>query len=158
SIDFVFCTLREPTLRDLPYAIAPVPKGESLVAALGLPLSDRALWATFGPLGLQDRMETITETGEADFLNPYGIALGFSAAGDTDSREVALSSVTLYQERELGARGWPGGLPLGIHFDDSLETLIRKFGRPPDRHAEYEFSGYAVWHEPAATFRIVYNA
>jgi len=156
SIDFVFCTLREPALPALPYAIVPAPRIEDLVAVLGRPLGDRDLQATFAPIGLHDRMEQIKEDGDADFLNPYGMALSFSRA-DAASREVVLSSVTLYQERELGARRWPGRLPLGIDFDDSLEILIRKFGRPPDLHAEVEFSGYAVWHEPLGTIRIVYS-
>jgi hypothetical protein len=161
SVDFVLCNLREPALPALPYAIAPVPDVDRIVATLGRPLSDRALLEAFGPLGFEDRIDEIKEAGEADFLNPYGVALGFSPPIDTTSRdslEIVLSSVTLYQERELGARGWPGALPLETRFDDSFETLIRKFGRTPDHQTEYEFAVYAVWHEPTATLRIVYDA
>jgi len=160
SIDFVVCSLREPPLPALPYAIASVPKIESVVEALGRPLSDPVLTRVFGPLGLHDRIDEIKQTSEADLRNPYGVALGFSKPIDgvnRAAREVVLSSVTLYEERELGARRWPGELPSGIRFDDSPETVVRRFGRGPDYQADSEFDGYAVWQEPSCTFLILYN-
>jgi hypothetical protein len=160
SIDFVLCALREPPLPALPYAIAPVPKIESMIAALGRPLSDPVVAKAFGTFGLHDRSDEIKQISEVDFRNPYGLALGFSTPIDgvnRIAREVVLSSVTLYEERELGARRWPGELPAGIRFDDSPETVIRKFGRPPDYQADSDFDGYAVWQEPSCTFLILYN-
>jgi hypothetical protein len=160
SIDFVLCALREPPLPAMPYAIAPVPEVEYLIAALGRPLTDRALRDTFGALALQDRIEEINETGEADFRGPYGLALGFSApidAASRDSKTVVLSSVTLYQEREVDARGWPGKLPFGLRFDDSPETAVERVGRPPDIQVDDSFSGFAAWHESALTFHIFYD-
>jgi hypothetical protein len=157
SIDFVLCSLREPPLPVLPYAIASVPKIESLIAALGRPLSDPVVAKVFGTFGLHDRIDEIKQTSEVDFRNPYGLALGFSTLTDRTAREVVLSSVTLYEERELGARRWPGELPAEIRFDDSPETVIRKFGRVPDYQADSDFDGYVVWKEPSCTFLILYN-
>jgi len=158
SIDFILCSLREPPLPALPYGIASVPTIESVIAALGRPVTDPVLAKVFGPLGLQDRFGEIQQTSEADLRNPYGMALGFSSPIDrVNRREVVLASVTLYEERELGARRWPGELPSGIRFDDSPETVARKFGRAPDYQADADFDGYAVWKEPSCTFLILYN-
>ncbi len=159
SIDFLLCALIEPALPPLPYAIAPVPEAASLVAALGRRLSDRALLDALGSLGLQDRIEEIKETGEVDLRNPFGLTLAFLPPVDTtrESREIVLSTVSLYQERELDARAWPGDLPFGVRFGDSPEAVVQKFGRAPDLQANFDFSGYGVWHEPACTFLVFYN-
>jgi hypothetical protein len=160
SIDFVVCMLREPPLPPLPYAIAPVPAVDTLIELLGRPLGDPAVRRVFDPMRLQDQVEEIKDTSEADFRNPYGFALAFSAPVDPagrDGRDVVLSSVTLYDEREFDARAWPGELPYGIHFDDSPETAVRKLGRPPDRQDDSLFAGSAVWNESTFTLLLFYN-
>ena len=160
SIDFILCMLREPPLPPIPYDLGPVPPVEDLIALLGCPLSEPAIGSAFDPLGLPDRADEIGETGEADFRNPYGFTLAFSAPLDLTVQvppEVVLSSVTLYSERELEARAWPGDLPFDLTFDDSLETAVRKVGRPPDRQEFGSFSGDAVWHESTFTLLLFYN-
>jgi len=160
AIDFVLCMLREPALPPLAYDLQPVPSADTLVEVLGLPISDPEVLRAFGPLGLADRADEIQETGEADFRNPYGVTVGVSPAvesgGNADPGRV-VSAVTLYQERELDARGWPGEIPFGIRFDDSPETAVRKVGRQPDHQTDEWFSGYAVWHDLPFSFLIFYN-
>ena len=161
AIDFILCMLREPALPPPAYALASVPPVDRLVDLLGRPFGDPAILHAFDPLGLQDRIEEIKETGEADFLNPYGLMIGFAPALETDGRGKqyrVLSAVTLYQERELDARAWPGDLPFGIRFDDSPETAVKKVGRPPDVQDDDDFSGYALWHGSAFSLHIFYNA
>lgn len=159
-IDFLACMLREPPLPALGYALAPVPSVESLVGLLDRPFGDPAIQQAFGPLGLQGRHEQIKETGEANFRNPYGFTLYFadpSAQTPALVEEFVLSVMTFFQEREQGARAWPGTLPYAIAFDDSPEMVAQKIGRPPDNQQDDVFSGFAAWHEPTFTVRIFYS-
>ena len=163
SIRFVLCQLREPPLPPLGYALAPVPAAATLIGLLDRPLDDAAVQSAFEPLGLQNQLAAIEESGEGDFRIPYGLTLGFSAprnATGSEQRQKVLSHLTLYRERELDARRWPGDLPCGIVFDDSPEAATRKVGRPPDKQLDDEedsFSGYALWHEPRFSLHIFYS-
>ena len=159
-IDFVCCTLREPPLPALSYALAPAPPVESLVELLGLPFNDPTLQQEFEPFGLRQRLEEIEETDEADFLNPYGFMLYFSKPSDeSDSRpeDFVVSAITFVQERELGGRAWQGALPFSITFDDSPEMVAEKMGRQPDQQRDSDFSGTAEWCEPTLTVQIFYS-
>lgn len=160
-IDFVLCMLREPLLPPLGYELAPVPSVDTMVALLGRALDDKAVRLALDALGLKGRIDEIKDTGEADFLHPYGFILDFSVFGDTNGpieKNTLLSSVTFFDEREQGARRWPGDLPYSIRFGDSPETVMQKLGRPPDVQNDTDFSGYATWHEPKLTVNIVYDA
>ena len=160
AIAFVLCALRELPLPPLSYLLVPVPAIETLTALLGLTLDDPAVEQALDPLGLQDRIEQVKEIGEADFLNPYGLSVRFSAPGKKRKRwreDTLVSGVTFYQEREQGARRWPGKMPHGAIFDDSLEMVADKVGRVPDVQENEDFSGYAVWNEPSLTFHILYS-
>lgn len=161
GIEFVLCMLREPPLQPLPYALAPVPAPQDILALLSQPLNAPAMVQAFGPLGLLGRDDEIKDTGEADFLVPYGLTLGFSQplvlpSGKTKVPPV-LSHVTFYQARELDARAWPGELPHGVHFSDSPEMVAQKMGRPPDTQADDPYSGYALWQEATHVFHVFYS-
>ncbi len=159
-IGFVLCTLREPPLPTLGYALAQVPSVASLVELLDRPLGDPGIQQALAPLGLQDRVEQIEETGEADFRNPYGLTLDFidpSAQPPGPVEEVVLSTITFLQERELDSRAWPGELPYAISFDDSPEMAVAKIGRPSDNHVDGDVSGYAMWHDPTFSVHIFYS-
>lgn len=100
----------------------PVPSVKSLVALFGSPLHDPALKQTLEPLGLKNRIDDIRDSGEADFSNPYGLIVNFSAPQHRKARNAnhtLLSSISFLRERELGGRGWPGALPCGLNFEDS---------------------------------------
>lgn len=161
-IDVVLCMLREPPLPPLPYGLAPVPSVECLVALFGSPLDDPALKQALEPLGLKNRIDDIRDSGEADFSNPYGLIVNFSAPQDRKARnanDTLLSSITFLKERELGGRGWPGALPCGLNFDDSPEIAAGKLGRPPDLQDDDEdFSGTAIWNEAEFTLYILYSS
>jgi hypothetical protein len=160
-IDVVLCMLVEPHLPPLPYALAPVPSVESLIALFGSPLDDPALNQALGSLGLTNRVDGIRDSGEADFSNPYGLIVNFSAPQDRKARnanDTLLSSITFLRERELGGRGWPGVLPCGLNFDDSPEMATGKLGRPPDSQDDEDFSGTATWSEPEFTLFILYSS
>lgn len=161
-IDVVLCMLREPPLPPLPYALAPVPSVESLIALFGSPLDDPALKQALEPLGLKNRTDDIRDSGEADFSNPYGLIVNFSAPANRKGREanaVLLSNITFLRERELGGRGWPGALPCGLAFEDSPEMAIGKLGRPADLLDDDEdFSGTATWNEAEFTLYILYSS
>jgi hypothetical protein len=159
-IGFIICMLREPPLPALGYSLKSVPAIESVTALLGYPITDPAIQRVFDPLGLQDQVEQIKDTGEADFRDTYGFTLAFSAPiGMTGGhlRAQVLSSVTFYQERELGSRAWPGKLPYELHFDDSLETAIQKLGRPPDTQNYEPFSHSAAWCESNLILHVFYS-
>ncbi len=161
-IGFVICMLREPPLPNLGYAIAPVPSVAAVVGLLGRALDDPEIHLAFDPLGLRGRIDEITETGEADFRSPYGLSLDFAVPDGTNNpsaKEILLLSVTFFQEREQGARTWPGQLPYAIRFGDSPETVLQKLGRPPDiqNDNEDDFSGLAKWHEPELTVSVFYD-
>jgi hypothetical protein len=160
-IDVVLCMLREPLLPPLPYALAPVPSVESLIALFGSSLDDPALKQALEPLGLKNRIEDIRDSSEADFSNPYGLIVNFSAPSNRKARnanETLLSNITLLRERELGGRGWPGALPCGLNFEDSFEMAAGKLGRLPDLQDDDEdFSGTATWNEAEFTLYILYS-
>lgn len=161
AIAFVLCAAVEPPLPPLSYALAPVPEVETLVGLLGRQLDDPALRIALRPLGLEDRVSDVTESGEAALLNPYGLTLGFSIPRDRSGRnrrQLVLSRVLLVSERELGGREWPGDLPRAMTFADSPEMAVRKMGRAPDEQEDDDFTGYAIWHEPDASVHVLYNA
>jgi len=160
AVAFVLCALRELPLPPLNYLLAPVPAIDTLIALLGLALDDPAVEQALDPLGLQDRIEQIEEIGEADFLNPHGLSITFAAPDKKRKswrQDTLLSGMTFCQERELGARGWPGKMPYGVTFDDSPEMVTEKVGRAPDVREDEDFSGYAIWNEPSLTFQILYS-
>jgi hypothetical protein len=160
GIDFVLCMLREPPLPPLAYSLAPVPPLETLVQLLGHPLSDRLVQQTFSPFGVQDRIGEIKETGEVDFLNPHGFMLYFvpaPAGQGSPAADFTLSAVMFVQDRELDGRAWAGALPYGITFEDSPESVADKIGRPPNIQQDTDFSGNAVWLEPALSVQVFYN-
>lgn len=159
-IDFLVCMLREPPLPAFGYALTPVPSVDTMVALLGRPLDDSAVRLAFGTLGLTGRIDEIKDTGEADFLNPYGFLLEFAVLDETNNpsaKDFLLSSMTFVDERELGARRWPGGLPYGIRFGDSPETVVKKLGRRPDIQNDSDFSGNAIWYELKLTVNVLYD-
>jgi hypothetical protein len=160
AIAFVLCALREPPLPPLSYALAPVPTVETLIGLLALPLDDPAVESALDPLGLEDRIEQIEDSSDADFLNPYGLLVYFAAPakkGERWRQDTLLSGMAFHQEREQDARRWPGELPYGVTFDDSPEMVARKLGRAPDVHDDEDFSGHAVWNEPLLSFHILYS-
>jgi len=160
SIDFIICMLREPPLPPLGYALQPVPTLATFIRVLGRPISDPEIGRVFDTFGFSDRLEAIHETSEADFRTPYGFALGFEPADEIagqDGRQLTLSRVTLYQERELDGRGWPGELPYGLSFDDSPETAAKKVGRNADIQTDEDYAGHATWHEQGLTVQIMYS-
>ena len=161
-IRFALCMLREPPLPPLGYALAPVPSVVAIVRLLGATFDDPGIHWAFDPLGLRRLTDAITETGQADFRNPYGLALDFTVPEETHSpgaKKTRLLSATFFEEREQGARTWPGELPYGIRFGDSPEALVQKLGRPPDMQHDNEdnFTGVALWHEPEFTTNVVYD-
>jgi hypothetical protein len=160
GIEFVLCMLREPPLPPLGYAVAQVPAAQDILGLLSQWLDSPAVLHAFGPLGLAARHEEIKDTGEADFRVPYGLVLGFSEAlvqQHERGKSRVLSHVTMYRERELDARGWPGDLPHGVKFDDSPEMVVRKVGRRPDIQMDDSFSGYALWHLDTHSFHVFYS-
>ena len=160
AIAFLLCALRELPLPPLNYLLAPVPSIETLIELLGLSLDNPTVEQALDPLGLQDRTDQIEETGEADFRNPYGLSVQFAAPDKKRKRwrqDTLLSSMTFYQEREQGARRWPGEMPYGVTFDDSPEMVADKVGRAPDVQEDEDFSGYAVWNESSLTLHILYS-
>lgn len=160
-IDVLLYSLREPPLSPLPYGLAPVPSVKSLVALFGSPLDDPALKQALEPLGLKNRIDDIRDSGEADFSNPYGLIINFSAPQDRTARnanDTLLSSITFLRERELGGRCWPGALPCGLNFEDSPEMAVGKLGRPPDLQDDEDFSGTATWNEAEFTLYIFYSS
>ncbi len=160
SIAVVLCMLPEPPLPPLPYALAAVPSPDSLVALFGSPLDDPALSRELRPLGLSKHIDEVRDSGEADFSNPYGLIVNFSAPKERKARnadDTLLSSITFLRERELGGRGWLGSLPCGLSFDDSPEMAAQKLGRAPDSQDDEDFSGTASWNEPEFTLFILYS-
>lgn len=160
GIGFVVFMLREPALPALPYALAPVPSVATIVKLIGCTLDDPAIHQAFDTLGLMNQIEQIKDAAQADFLNPYGCTLAFAkstGAGERDAPVLVLASATLYRERELGGRAWPGELPFGISFEDSPETLEKKMARPPDHRDDEDFSGRAAWREPTMTLDVLYS-
>jgi hypothetical protein len=160
-IEAVICILREPPLPALGYGLQPVPALQTLVGLFGRALDDTAVHHVFDPFGLQAQIDQIRNAGEADFQYPFGFALEFllpdstATAGADD--DILLSGVTFYDDRELGARRWPGDLPYGIRFGDSMETVVQKLGRTPDSESYDLISGRALWAEPALTVSIFYD-
>ncbi|GJH30151.1 MULTISPECIES: hypothetical protein [Caballeronia] len=160
AIAFVLCALREPPLPPLDYAIAPAPAIDTLIGLLAASLDDPAVESALDPLGLQDRIDRIEETGEADLLTPYGLLVNFAMPPKKRKQwrqDALLAGMTFHQERELDARRWPGDMPYGVTFDDSPETVADKLARAPDAQEDEDFSGYAVWNEPSLTFHVLYS-
>lgn len=159
-IDCVLCELMEPPLPPLGYTLAAPPSIESLVALLGMALSDPAVGQTLNPLGLQDHLEQIRETNTCDLCDPHGLMVEFTAARPArggKAQEALLMGMTFCRERELEARAWRGGLPFELSFEDSPETAERKLGRPPDERMDDDYSGIALWHEPDFSLRVFYS-
>lgn len=156
----VLCELKEPPLPPLSYTLAPPPSVDSLIALLGLPLSDPAVGQALDPLGLQDHVEEIRETNSCDLGDPHGLVVQFTAPQatlDGKTQEPLLIGMTFCRERELDARAWRGGLPFDLDFEDSPETAERKLGRAPDERLDDEYSGIALWHEPDFSLRVFYS-
>jgi hypothetical protein len=162
-IGFVLCMLREPSLPGFDYSLAPSPTIEAIIGLLGKGCNDSSFRDVFAPIGLDRHLEVVTHGGGADFRNPYGFELGFSQPPFTDQHRTGapigpiFSYVMFYRERELGARGWQGTLPLGILFDDSPEVVTQKVGLPADEQADEQFTGYALWHLPNYSLHVYYS-
>ena len=154
-IDCVLCELMEPPLPPLGYALVAPPSVDSLVALLGMPLSDPAVGQALDPLGLQDRLAQIRETNTCDLCDPHGLTPQSARRGTP--QEALLIGMTFCRERELDARAWQGGLPFDLNFEDSPETAERKLGRSPDERLDDPYSGIALWHEPDFSLRIFYS-
>lgn len=154
-MDFVLCMLRESPLPSVGYALAPVPSVEAIVELFGHALDDPAVSLAFDSLGLRGRIDEVKDIGEVDFRHPYGLSLNFSASRRV--KKFLLAGATFFQEREQGARAWPGNLPYAIRFDDSPETVVKKLGRSPDYRADDDFSGHAAWNEPKLTVDVFYS-
>lgn len=159
-IDCVLCELMEPPLPPLGYALAAPPSVDSLIALLGMPLSDPAVGQALNPLGLQNHLEQIRETNTCDLCDPYGLMVEFTApqpARGGTPQEALVIGMTFCRERELDARAWRGGLPFDLSFEDSPETAERKLGRAPDERLDDPYSGIALWHEPDFSLCIFYS-
>ncbi len=130
-IEAVICILREPPLPALGYALQPVPALQTIVGLFGRALDDPAVQSAFNPLGLQAQIEQIKDTGEAYFQHPFGFALEFSLPDgkpNPGAHDILLSGVTFYDDREQGARRWPGDLPYGIRFGTPWNPSSRSLG------------------------------
>jgi hypothetical protein len=86
---------------------------------------------------------------------PYGLDLHFGGVPSLDAS--AFNNFFLYRDREADARGWPGGLPRGLQFDDSPEVVFRKMVRPADVLSEDPYVGYALWHFPEYSLQVQYS-
>jgi hypothetical protein len=159
-IEAVICILREPPLPALGYALQPVPTLQTIVGLFGRALNDPAVQSAFDPLGLQAQIDQIKDTGEAYFQHPFGVSLEFALPEDKTklrADDILLSGVTFFDDREQGARRWPGELPHEIRFGDSMETVVQKLGRPPDTEHYDLISGRALWVEPTLTVNVFYD-
>jgi hypothetical protein len=157
SLQFVFCTLPEPPLAPLAYALAPPPSIAELVGVLDRPLSDAQVWRVLGRFGLVAKAGAIDETGQADFSDPHGIVVDFVRSDADAGGEPVVATLMLLREREFDGRGWTGPLPHAIAFDDSPQRVVEKVGRPPDRAADDATSGFAEWHEATHTLHVVHD-
>jgi hypothetical protein len=163
-IDFVLCMLRPGPLPRLegPPADYPLPPIDSIIQALGRHWFDPQFRSIFVPLGFDQQLDSVLRGKSANLRELAGLELGFSqfptpgAAQAAGSGSPVLSYVVFYRDRELGARGWEGTLPLGLRFDDGPEEILRKVGFAPDEQSDDEFSGFALWHLPDYSLHVYY--
>jgi hypothetical protein len=153
-ISFVLCALRVPpsaTHDDLTV----VPTIDELVSVLGRPMDDAQLRKVVKPLRIDRYLVNSGTKVIAVMREPYGLDLHFGGVPSLDAS--AFNNFFLYRDREADARGWPGGLPRGLQFDDSPEVVFRKMVRPADVLSEDPYVGYALWHFPEYSLQVQYS-
>jgi hypothetical protein len=132
----------------------------------GLPVASPHLRQRFRPLDLTRRLAESGDEYEADFLFECGLELYFVESGKlklskkpapTHRTDLVLGAVSFFRSRELDARQWTGQLPFELSFDDTQAIALKKPGRPPDEQKDEQFSGYAVWHFPDFSLKVLYN-
>jgi hypothetical protein len=136
------------------------------MSLFGEPQSSPALRRQLRPLDLATGVEEADETGEVEFLRECGLQLYFTErrnlkrirmAARAKKTDLVFGAVEFFRSRAEDARQWTGELPVGLTFDDTQESAIRKVGRRPDEQKDERFTGIARWHFPELSLEIMYN-
>jgi len=127
----------------------------------GLPAASPALRAALAPLDISVRIEEHEDDREVDFLEECGLSLYFEKASKlktaAKSTGLAFGAVKFYRARDLEARQYTGGLPFGLHFDNSPETLVARVGAEPARRTDGKLTGRALWHFEHCSLQVLYS-
>jgi hypothetical protein len=153
-IAFLLCALPVPPseTRD---DIVIVPTVNELIGQLGRRMDDTELRKIVRPLRIDQYLQNRGSTVIALMREEYGLELHFGGVPSMDAS--AFTNFFVYRDREAEARGWTGGLPHGLCFDDSPEVVFQKMGRPADVQSEAEFDGHALWHLPDYSLQVHYS-
>lgn len=159
-ISSILCTLRQPPLPQPP-GQPPLPSIDEIVGLFGEVWYADRFRRAFGPLGVEQHGADIARRRTADLHDTSGVELSFVGADRVTppmkEKGVLFAAAKFYRDHDLGSRGWKGELPFGMSFEDSQVTAIAKVGLPPDRQADSDLSGYALWHGPQYSLHVHYS-
>ena len=142
----------------------PTVAADEWLSLFGEPQNSETLQLNLTPLNIVERIEEDEDEREVSFTDACGITLYFEEARRiklpalrlTD-RTLVFSAVKFFRARDQEARQYSGALPLGLDFNDSPETLLKKLGRKPDKHDDGSTTGRALWHFQQFSLQVLYS-
>jgi hypothetical protein len=140
--------------------LVPLPLIRDIVALFGESPRHPAFVKTFYPFGVLYEVGQSDTACTVDVREEFGFELHFEMdphrLGAADDKR-RLSSITLYRDRDVEARGWRGDLPFGITMNDSPSQLFAKVPLAPVKQSDRTLSGNALWELPDFSLHVVYS-
>lgn len=151
AIDRIACRVLAAPIRER--RITRTPNLDDVIAAFGFASRSQAFLGLWPEPLPEEAYRAARDDGEIDLTRSYGATLHF-----TDSRSnPVFRAVTLHRNRDCESVGWPGTLPHGLDFEDSLKVLIEKISSPPVQQSDSILAGHAVWHVDRYTLHVLYS-
>lgn len=146
-----------------PEAPPKLPTIAEIIALFGQPWHAPDMRRVFFPLGLDTRGPDIAKRHYADLRRAWGIELHFFADPKRDednpikNKGAGFTGIKFFGPRYMDARAWGGELPNGLSFAEALPSIVNKLGRKPDKSADGNLDGFALWNLPNYTLHVLYN-
>lgn len=139
---------------------------EQWIALFGQSARSASFKQSVASLDVVERIDEDEDEREVDFTRECGVELYFEHANQLkldglvtpSATGVVFAAVKFYRSRDREARQWMGDLPLGLNFDDSIETIITTLKVQPIDRDEGATTGYALWHFPDFSLHLLYSA
>lgn len=142
-----------------------LPAPDQLARLFGTPLAELAEMPALKTLELDQRTGEASSYGEIDFSREDGFEM-YVRPGDKldpvllkgpDPSAIRLSSVRYRCDLDFKSQPWLGALPMGLEFDDCVETVVAKVGRPPDEQHFRVMDGSQSWYFTTLELHVLHS-